>query len=73
MPAPQSGHRSVLNSQLGAAQSRPSDFWTALDDELPSDFPATEATWGEVCLLFLLMLNSWPHESKKAPLEASIP
>lgn len=45
-----------------------SDLWTALDDELPSAFPATEATWGEVCLLFLLMLNSWPHDSKKAPL-----
>lgn len=44
-----------------------SDLWTALDEELPSALPATEATWGEVCLLFLLMLNSWPHDSRKAP------
>lgn len=50
-----------------------SDFWTALDDDLPNALPATEATWGEVCLLFLLMLNSWPHDSEKVPLRPRHP
>ena len=49
------------------------DFWTVLDDELPNALPATEATWGDVCLLFLLMLNSWSHDSKKVPLRPPTP